>query len=116
MATDPKKLYPLILSLFFCLSVGTVGCGSDIPRVEGTYGLTETECPGVFADEVTITQTGDVITFEPPGLSGSIDFTGDFNIANANTTCTGSISEGILTATCTTGSDPECDIVYERIP
>jgi hypothetical protein len=92
---------------------GAIGCGRNIPDVAGTYDLTETECPGVFADVVEITQSGDVLTFEPLGLSGSIDINGDFHVSNGEITCTGTFSEGTATGACTGEEIGECNIVYE---
>ncbi len=106
----------LIVPLLSLLSAGLIGCGRDIPQVAGAYFLIETECPGVFADEIEITQNraGDVITFEPRGLSGSLDSNGDFNISNAGTVCTGFFTEDTLTADCTTTSAESCMIIYEQ--
>jgi hypothetical protein len=96
------------------LTGGAAGCGRNIPDVAGTYNLTDTECPGFFAETVEITQSGDVITFDPPGLSGSIDINGDFNVSNGDITCVGSFSEGTATATCTGDEIGECGITYEK--
>ena len=96
------------------LTGGAAGCGRNIPDVAGTYDLTSTECPGAFAETVEITQSGDVITFEPLGLSGSIDINGDFNVSDGYTTCVGGFSEGAATADCTGDDIGECGITYEK--
>lgn len=96
------------------LTGGAGGCGQNIPDVAGTYDLTSTECPGAFAETVEITQSGDVITFDPPGLSGSIDINGDFNVSNGDVTCVGGFTDIAATATCTGEAIGECDIIYEK--
>lgn len=110
-------LFPAFLAvaaLFGGLTGGAVGCGRDIPDVAGTYNLTSTECPGVFSETVDITQSGDVITFEPPGLSGSIDINGDFNVSNGDITCVGGFTDIVASATCTGEGIEECNIIYEK--
>ena len=93
---------------------GSSGCGQDIPNVEGTYDLTSTECLGAFSETVEITQSGDVITFDPPGLSGSIDINSDFNVSNGDITCVGGFTDIVASATCTSETIGSCDIVYEK--
>ena len=111
------SMFPLLLVLvtvFGGLAGGTTGCGRDIPNVEGTYNLTSTACPGVFSETVDITQSGDVITFEPLGLSGSIDINGDFNVSNGDITCVGTFTDIAASATCTGEEIGECGIIYEK--
>jgi hypothetical protein len=106
---------PLFSALLVVMSGGgAAGCGQNIPNVEGTYNLTSTGCPGTFADTVTITQSGDVVTFDPPGLSGSIDINGDFNVSNGDITCTGGFTDLVASATCKGDAIGSCDIVYQK--
>ena len=93
---------------------GSSGCGQNIPDVEGTYDLKSTECPGTFSETVDITQSGDVITFQPLDLSGSIDINGDFHVSNGDITCEGHFTSTTSTATCTGDAIGSCDIFYEK--
>ena len=97
------------------LTGGAAGCGQNIPDVAGNYTLTSTDCPdGLFSETVEITQSGDVITFQPLDLSGSIDINGDFNVSNGYSTCVGSFSEGTATSICSGDEYEECGLIYEK--
>lgn len=100
---------------------GVGGCGGENPsdnppNIEGTYLLTNTDCPGIFDTEVDVVQTGSAVVIQAThagfaDISAKIFNDGSFETTSTTSDCKGQFASGVATVTCTE-SGATCHLTY----
>ena len=113
-----KRITLITLSL-----IGLAACGggssNNPPNIAGTYNLTNTDCPGSFDPQVTVTQNGsDVVAQAANPLffndaQGSVDNDGNISASDANGSCDLQFINGVITGSCS-GDGQTCQVTYTR--